>query len=81
MSDLSRFEVYQNKNKNKRMLEIGERRGLPRRNATVAKSFIDVILKIDAMEEVQQILEDEGMDTVGFIEQAVQEYMKKFNRK
>ena len=59
--------------RNERMLNIGESRGLPRRNATVAKAFIDLILKVDAMEEVQQTLQKQGGDVFSFIEQAVSE--------
>ena len=43
-------------------------RGLPTRNATVAKAFIDLILKVDAMEEVQQTLQKQGGDVFSFIE-------------
>lgn len=69
----SRIEIKQNTKKNERMLDIGEHRGLPRRNATVAKMFIDCIMKIDAMVEVQDILEEEGIDTITFIERVVKQ--------
>lgn len=76
MKNQSNIQFNQNTAKNKRMLDLGEQRGLPRRNATVAKMFIDCILRIDAMAEVQDILEDEGIDTIAFIERAVKQAVK-----
>lgn len=77
MSKSNSIQFNQNPNKNKRMLDLGERRGLPRRNATVAKSFIDFILKFDANEEVRQILEQEGVDIFTLIEVSVREHVQK----
>ena len=77
MSKQKRIKITQNSTRNERMLKIGESRGLPRRNATVAKAFIDLILKIEAMEEVQQALKAQGGDVFSLIEQAVSEKVKK----
>ena len=77
MPKKKRYEITQNPVKNARMLNIGKSRGLPTRNATVAKAFIDLILKVDAMEEVQQTLQKQGGDVFSFIEQAVSEKIQK----
>lgn len=77
MSSKKRFEVTQNPIRNERMLKIGETVGLPRRNATVAKGFIDLILKIEAMESVREDLKKKGGNVFTLIEQAVSEKVER----
>ena len=60
-----------------KFIQCGTDHGIPPRMATVLKYFINRLLKLNALPELQNVIAIEGGTTWSFIEKAVYEALKR----